>query len=182
MLNFGVSYLYSMRILLSIILFLGTSVLFSQAAFPFSSVHGSTKEPLEIHVKNELGEKTFLSAHMPKGKIYLVSVWATWCGSCRSKLRAIQKVHCDWSEKYDFEFIAVSIDTPTDHPKIFKMANKTDWNFKIIHDEYGYLVKELDISLLPRTFLVDQNGNIIYEPKGHSSSALKLLEEKIMAL
>ena len=171
-----------MRILLTTILFLCINILMSQSVFPFNSLHGSTKEALKIHVKNEAGEKSFLSAHMPKGKIYLVSVWATWCGRCRGELKALQKVHCDWSEEYDFEFLAISIDTPTDHPKIFSMANKMDWNFKIIHDEYGYLVRELDISALPRMFLVDQKGNIVYEPKGYSTSALKELEEKIKAL
>lgn len=171
-----------MRTLLALILFIGGNVVLSQDPFPFTSVHGSTKEPLTIHVKNENGEKSFLQEHMPKGKIYLVSVWATWCGSCRGELRAMEKVHCDWSDEYDFEFLAISIDTPTDHPKIFSLANKMDWNFKIIHDEYGYLVGELGVSKLPRMFLVDQKGNIVYEPKGYGSSALKRLEDKIQAL
>jgi len=154
----------------------------SQDSFPFNSVHGTTKEPLKIHVRNEVKEKSFLSAHMPKGKIYLVSVWATWCGPCRSELNALQKVHCDWSEKYDFEFLAISVDTPTDHHKIFAMVNRTDWNFKTIHDEYGYLVRELDISKIPRMFLVDRKGNIVYEPKGYNAKELERLEEKIQAL
>lgn len=171
-----------MRTLLTTILLIGSSVLLSQTTFPLTSVHGSTKEPLDIHVKNEHGDKSYLAAHMPKGRIYLVSVWATWCGSCRGELKAIQKVHCEWSEKYDFEFLAISIDTPTDHGKIFPMANRMGWDFTIFHDEYGYLVNELDIFKLPRMFLVDQSGNIVYEPKGYSASALKKLEEKIKAL
>jgi len=165
-----------------IIFMLYMNPLVSQSSFPFHSVHGSTKKALEIHVKNELSEKSYLSSHMPKGKIYLVSVWATWCGPCRSELNSLQKVHCDWTEKYNFEFLAVSVDTPTDHPKIFSMANKTDWNFKIIHDEYGYLVRELDISAIPRMFLVDQSGIIVYEPKGYSSRELNKIEEIIKAL
>ena len=171
-----------MRTILTTILFLSINILMSQNVFPLNSVHGSSKEALRIHVKNEVGEKSFLSEHMPKGKIYLVSVWATWCGSCRGELKALQKVHCNWLEEYDFEFIAVSIDTPTDHPKVFNMANKMGWDFKVIHDEYGYLVRELDISQLPRMFLVDQKGNIVDEPKSYSASALKKLEEKIKAL
>ena len=171
-----------MRTLLTTILFLTINVLMAQNAFPFNSVHGRTKEPLQIHVKNEVGEKSFLSSHMPKGKVYLISVWATWCGSCRVELKALQKVHCDWLEEYDFEFIAISIDAPNDHHKIFSMANEKGWDFKIIHDEYGYLVNELDVSLLPRMFLVDQNGNIVYEPKGYSQSALKKLEERIKVM
>lgn len=172
----------SKRTLLTIVLLLCLFPLISQDSFPFTSVHGSTKESLKIHVKNETGEKSFLSTHMPKGKIHLVSVWATWCGPCRSELNAIQKVHCDWTEKYDFEFIAISIDAPKDYSKIYNMANKVDWNFKILHDEYGYLVRELEISKLPRLFLVDQKGNIIYEPKGYSTRELEKIEEKILAL
>ena len=171
-----------MRVLYSFILLLCTNAVMSQSPFPLNSVHGTTKVPLKIHVKNELNEKSYLSAHMPKGKIYLVSVWATWCGPCRAELRAIQKVHCDWSEKYDFEFLAISIDAPTHRSKIFDMVNKTDWNFKVLHDEYGYLVKELDISNIPRMFLVDQQGNIVYEPHGYSSSVLKKIEKKVESL
>ena len=171
-----------MRILITSILFLCINVLMAQSAFPFNSVHGSTKEPLKIHVKNEIGEKSYLEAHMPKGKIYLVSVWATWCSRCRGELKALQEVYCNWSEEYDFELLAISIDTPTDHPKVFDMAYKKRWDFKVLHDEYGYLVKELEVSALPRMFLVDQKGNIVYEPKGYSKSALRQLEERIKAL
>jgi len=171
-----------MRILLTTILFLCFKVLISQSVFPHNSVHGSTKEPLKIHVKNEIGEKSILTSHMPKDKIYLVSVWATWCSRCRAELKALQEVHCRWSEEYDFELIAVSIDTPTDHPKVFKMAKKMKWDFKVVHDEYGYLVRELDVFSLPRMFLVDRKGNIVFEPKGYSPSALMDLEERIKAL
>jgi len=171
-----------MHTILTIILSLSINILISQNAFPLNSVHGSTKEALEIHVKNETGHKSFLKTHMPKGKIYLVSVWATWCGPCRSELNALQKIHCKWSEEYDFEFIAISIDKPTDHPKIFKMANSMGWDFNVIHDEYGYLVRELNVSKLPRMFLVDQNGNIVYEPQGYSKSQLQKVEEKIKTL
>ena len=94
----------------------------------------------------------------------------------------MQKVHCEWLEEYDFEFLAISIDTPTDHPKIFHMANKMNWDFKILHDEYGYLVKELGVSALPRVFLVDQKGNIVDEPKGYNKRALDNLKEKIKTL
>ena len=171
-----------MRTFFTSVLCLSITILISQNSFPLNSVHGSTKEALEIHVKNETGHKSFLKTHMPKGKIYLVSVWATWCGPCRSELNALQKVHCEWSEEYDFEFIAISIDKPTDHAKIFRMANNMGWDFKVIHDEYGYLIRELDISKLPRMFLVDQNGNIIYEPQGYSKSQLKKLEERIKTM
>lgn len=171
-----------MRILLTTIFGLSINILISQNAFPFDSYHSTTKEALEIHVKNETGHKSFLKTHMPKGKIYLVSVWATWCGPCRSELQALQKVHCEWSEAYDFEFIAISIDAPNDHPKIFKMANSMGWDFKVIHDEYGYLVRELGVSKIPRMFLVDPEGNIVYEPTGYSPSHLKKIEEKIKTM
>jgi len=171
-----------MRPFFTTVLCLTINVLISQNPFPLNSVHGSTQEALEIHVTNEEGQKSFLKTHMPKGKIYLVSVWATWCGPCRNELQALQKVHCDWLEEYDFEFIAISIDKPTDHPKVFKMSNAMGWDFKIIHDEYGYLIRELDVSRLPRMFLVDQKGNIVYEPKGYSERHLKKLEEKIKTM
>lgn len=159
-----------------------SATLTGQQAFPFNSIHGSTQEAVKIHIKNEIGDKSFLETHMPKGKTYLVSIWATWCGSCRGELRAMEKIHCDWADQYDLEFLAISIDTPTDHTKVFSMADKMNWNFKIIHEEYGYLLKELDIFRLPRMFLVDRDGNIVYEPNGYSTSALKKLKEKIASI
>jgi len=170
------------RILFIIILLCNAGAIISQTAFPLNSTHGTTKAPLQIHVKNELNEKSFLSSHMPKGKIYLVSIWATWCAPCLRELRTLQKVHCDWSEQYNFEFLAISIDAPKVRPKIFEMVNNTDWNFKVLHDEYGYLVKELDISNIPRMFLVDQKGNIVYKPTGFHPSELARIKDKIAAL
>lgn len=171
-----------MRNFFTIAIWLNVHYLISQNAFPLNSFHSTTKEALEIHVRNEAGQKSFLKTHLSKGQIYLVSVWATWCGPCRSELQALQKVHCEWSDKYDFEFIAISVDAPTDHPKIFKMANTMGWDFKVIHDEYGYLVRELDISKIPRMFLVDQKGNIVYEPNGFSTQHLKKIEDRLKTM
>lgn len=119
---------------------------------------------------------------MPKGKVYLTSVWATWCGACRSELKALEKVYKDWEAEYNFEFIAISIDVPTDHHKIFKMANDKNWDFKILHDEYAYVSKELDVFRLPQMYLVDKDGKIVYHNNSYHQSALETLEQKIKSL
>jgi len=171
-----------MKFYLFTVLFFASSFLVGQEMFPLNSVHSSNKKPLQIHVKDECAEKSFLATHMPKGTIYLVSVWATWCGPCRAELNALKEIHFLWTEKYNFEFIALSIDKPTDHSKVFEMADRMNWGFKILHDEYGYVSRELGVSAIPRMFLVNQKGEIVYEPKGFNKSALNLIEQKIEEL
>lgn len=95
-----------------------------------------------------------------RGKNVLLNFWATWCVPCMQEVPSLKEIH----EKYkgdNLVMISVSLDRNRDS---LKMANtvvekKMDW----VHIFNNPAMLELfQINPIPHTFLIDENGVIIY--------------------
>lgn len=98
-----------------------------------------------------------------KGKVVLIDFWASWCGPCRRENPSVVKVY-DKYNKDGFEVFSVSLD---------RANQKQRWVDAIAKDnlKWPYHVSDLKfwqsaparmygVSSIPRTFLVDREGNI----------------------
>jgi thiol-disulfide isomerase/thioredoxin len=96
-----------------------------------------------------------------KGKKYvLINFWASWCGPCVAEMPAIKKI----SDKYfpaKLEIIANTIDKDSSaFLNALKKYKMTDWA-NIYQD--AHLEKLFGgVVAIPQLFLIDLNGNIIY--------------------
>lgn len=98
-----------------------------------------------------------------KGKVVFINFWATWCPPCIAELPSIQALYNDYSDK--IEFIFISQESPQ---TIKQFLNKENYTFNV----YGYDTKppvNFDVSTIPRTFLIDKNGTIIFDKIGASN-------------
>ena len=69
--------------------------------------HSVQGEPAYLEAVLMNGEEFNLEKH--RGKVVMVSFWATWCPVCRADFPAWQRVY-DGYRGRDFEMVAVSID------------------------------------------------------------------------
>lgn len=46
-----------------------------------------------------------------RGKVTLVTTWATWCGPCRAELPYIQKLHQAFAGRNDRLILTINIDS-----------------------------------------------------------------------
>ncbi|MBC9911923.1 peroxiredoxin family protein [Chitinophaga varians] len=94
-----------------------------------------------------------------KGKYVLLNFWASWCEPCVAELPAIKKIY-DGYRRDQLAVIGVSADKDT---TAFQRAvekyqiswTKLKWD-ETFTDRYG-------IAALPRLFLIDPTGKIVYE-------------------
>jgi peroxiredoxin len=148
-------------------------------------VSDSTKKnaPLpSISLKNIDGESVDIASYGKNGKITVISFWATWCKPCIKELRNVDALLEDWEEEYGVELVAVSLDDAQSVNKVKSFANGQGWTFDILLDPNGELRLAMNVTNPPVTFLVDEDGNIVYTHTGYLEGDEIDLEDHIKEL
>ncbi|MBK9149943.1 MAG: TlpA family protein disulfide reductase [Saprospiraceae bacterium] len=158
-----------MYLIFSLILALSS---FSATSNPFPSVNIKTIDGKTVNTKDYTG----------KGKITVVSFWATWCTPCKRELDAINELYPEWKQKYDIELLAITIDDARGLTKVPATIKSKGWEFTVLADTKQELQQALNFQTIPQTFLLNEKGEIVYSHNGYSPGDELKLESKIKSL
>ena len=95
-----------------------------------------------------------------RGKVILINFWATWCPPCIAEMPSMQALYNDYGDKIVFLFV-----TSDSFGEITPFLTKHNYTFKVYRPAKGY-PDFFNITTIPRTFLMDQKGNIIIDENG----------------
>jgi thiol-disulfide isomerase/thioredoxin len=126
--------------------------------------------------------KKNMEDYSKSGKITIISFWATWCSPCKKELNNINEVYEDWKTKYDVQLVAVCTDNARNIQKVKPYVDGQGWEYEIIMDVNQDFQRALNIVQIPHTFLLDQNGKVVYQHSGYVEGDEFALEEKIKSL
>ena len=135
-----------------------------------------------VTVKTLKGESKNIQDFAKDGKITVISFWATWCAPCKKELDAIADIYEDWQEDYDVELVAVSIDTRRAVATVPAMVAAKGWDYTVLTGKATELQNAFNFQTIPQTFLVNQDGNIVYHHNGYNPGDEFELEDKIKGL
>lgn len=136
----------------------------------------------EAQVKNTDGTQMNTSEISNDGKPMIISFWATWCKPCVRELTAISEVYEDWQEETGVKLIAVSIDDARNMTKVLPFINSKGWEFDILLDPNQEFKRAMNVNNVPHTFLIDGNGNIVYQHNSYAEGDEDDLYEMILDL
>jgi len=115
---------------------------------------------LEANLETIIDGKPFKLSDL-KDKVFVLDLWATWCGPCRSSTPELVSLQKEFGSR-GFEVIGLDIDPDSDTPEDVKaFADEFKINYKL-----AFADRELAMSLMrggniPQTLVVGRDGRIV---------------------
>jgi peroxiredoxin len=107
-------------------------------------------------VVTELGGQPFDLAKL-RGKVVLVSYWATWCAPCKRDMPKLDAFYRRYHDR-NLEMIGISVDRPGDLAKVRKVMASLSYPVAMLKDVTDNGFGEPDG--VPVTFIVDADGKV----------------------
>jgi len=140
----------------SIPVLIAASLLLRTAGCGFALAAPSIDAPAPTLVLSELGGQTFDLSKL-RGKVVLVTYWATWCAPCKKEMPVIDAFYRRYHER-GLEVIGISADRPQDFAKMRKMSNALAYPTATLDQiaDNGFGPPEG----FPLTYVIDRDGVI----------------------
>jgi thiol-disulfide isomerase/thioredoxin len=120
-----------------------------------------------IEVRTMDGDHFNMSQISNDGKPIILTFWATWCKPCIKEHDAINDVYEDWVDETGVKMYAISIDNARSSRQVLPLVNGKSWEFEVLLDENGDFKRAMGVNIPPHTFIVDGEGNIVWQHVGY---------------
>jgi thiol-disulfide isomerase/thioredoxin len=121
--------------------------------------------------ENYAGGKTSLEDL--RGKIVYVEIWATWCGPCIKEMPYLTEIIKEYKDNENIVFVNISIDAKNEYGKWRAMVpEKNVGGIQLMADKglASEFMKFYSVGLIPRSIMLDQEGQIISQHAPRPSS------------
>ena len=114
-------------------------------------------------------------------RVVVVNFWATWCPPCIEELPTMQKLWDD-TRGIELEVLAVNVGEPGDRIAAFLDGFTPTLTFPILLDSQGEAFQAWGVRGLPKTFVINKRGQVIYEAEGGRDMNSEHIRERLQAL
>ncbi len=115
------------------------------------------------------GEPTDL-ARVARGRVALVSLWATWCDACSKEFDALNRLSSRAASHGDALVVGVAVGEPRGTVDAFVRRHRVLYSQLV--DEDFRLADALGQHDVPATLVVDRSGHIVYRGEALDGNAL----------
>ena len=135
-----------------------------------------------VKIKTLDGKSINIQTIENDGNPIVISFWATWCKPCKKELNTIAEYYDDWKEETGMKLVAISIDDSRSMSKVAPYINSSDWDYEVYLDPNRELARALSVSTVPHTFLLNKDGEIVWEHRGYIDGDEQILYKQILKI
>lgn len=136
-------------------------------------------QPAQEFALKDLAGKTVKLSDL-RGKVVLVTFWATWCGPCKKEMPELQKFQKEHEDK-GVEVLAVNIDDFNSRSKIKPFLEENDLRIRVLLEDPAQLTG-YDYSGIPALYVIDREGRIAHARTGYDAQLKEKLAHEIKAI
>jgi thiol-disulfide isomerase/thioredoxin len=104
------------------------------------------------------------------GKVFVINLWATWCGPCRREIPEYEQVRKEYTGR-GVEFFGLTTEDPhADADRVRKFVREFDFNFRVAWlDRQTAITLMNGRSVIPQTIVVSADGRVVEHWRGYAS-------------
>lgn len=136
--------------------------------------------PLLPFIFQDLRGRRWTEADL-KGKITIVSFWASWCKPCIEELAGIERLHRTLDSSPAIQLVTFNVD-PRGSQASRRLGAKFSFPTILAGEDYLKRMSESDSIAVPRVWIVDRGGAIVREHTGALADPAKWVDEQLAAL
>jgi thiol-disulfide isomerase/thioredoxin len=115
-----------------------------------------------------------------RGRVVVMEFWATWCGPCRSSLPSLEVIY----KKYRDRGVNVLLINEGEGAEAAAEWLGKRYTAPVLLDQDGTVGQQYGVRGIPRLFVIDQEGRLVYAHGGYGGGLeqnLKLILDGLLA-
>jgi len=122
------------------------------------------------------GNSGSVSLKQYHNKVVVVDFWASWCVPCKYSFPWLNEMQERYG-KDGLKVIAINVDK--DKALADKFLERVPASFDIAYDPEGKVADLYSLKVMPSSFLIDRDGNLVHAHKGFKTSDGSRMEDMI---
>lgn len=145
-------------------------------ALPAAATGPKTGEvPPTLLGKDRDGTVVDLAQH--RGKVVVVTFWASWCGPCRKELPGLDALQKHAGDKL-LKVVAVNVEDSTEDYRAMLRQMK-DYTIAMTRDRSGDIAEGYGVKSYPNLWIIDPQGKVAGHHVGYGEESLGRLVDEI---
>jgi len=112
-----------------------------------------------------------------RGKVVLINFFTTWCGPCLREMTELEKDI--WQPYKDKGLVILAIGREETRDKLLPFRDVKKLTFPLLPDPGRQIYAKYATQYIPRNFLLDREGRLIYSNIGYTREGFSALREHI---
>lgn len=113
-----------------------------------------------------------------KGKVVLITLFATWCGPCQAELAEVEsELYPAYKDNANFRLLVIGREHTDEQLTVFKEKKKL--SFPLYPDPKKEVFSLFAKSSIPRSYLFGRDGKLIYSVLGYGEGEVQKMKQQI---